>query len=250
MRKLLRFEFRKLFRQKSFYSCNILLLIFIFLSAVISKVVVDNAEELTVPLPTTFEMVRSALQGGNVILILGVFTALFVCSDYTDGTMKNIYAKGYGRTNVYFSELIAVITFSFIVCIVSWGGGFVFGKMFFEIGEGLNGNLFGTLISQMLVVFSYTGLFFALSTVIKKTGASIASCIVAPIIFSLLFTAVDSIIGNETFSLSNYWLDGFFEKLTQNTVMNNTLLVAAVFSVLYAVIFILIGWFINRKSEI
>ena len=111
MRKLLRFEFRKLFRQKSFYSCNILLLIFIFLSAVISKVVVDNAEELTVPLPTTFEMVRSALQGGNVILILGVFTALFVCSDYTDGTMKNIYDKGYGRTNVYFSELIAVITF-------------------------------------------------------------------------------------------------------------------------------------------
>lgn len=72
----------------------------------------------------------------------------------------------------------------------------------------------------------------------------------APIIFSLLFTAVDSIIGNETFSLSNYWLDGFFGKLTQNTVMNNTLLVAAVFSVLYAVIFILIGWFINRKSEI
>lgn len=46
------------------------------MSAVISKVVVDNAEELTAPLPTTFEMVRSALQGGNMILILGVFTAL------------------------------------------------------------------------------------------------------------------------------------------------------------------------------
>lgn len=64
MRKLLRFEFRKLFRQKSFYGCNILLLIFIFLSAVISKVVIDNAEELTVPLPTTFEWCVRLYKGG------------------------------------------------------------------------------------------------------------------------------------------------------------------------------------------
>lgn len=66
MGKLLHFEFRKLFRQKSFYICNVLLLAFVFLSAAISKLVAENSEQITEPLPTAIGILRSALQGAPV----------------------------------------------------------------------------------------------------------------------------------------------------------------------------------------
>ena len=43
MKALLKFEYRKLFRQKSFYVCGVLLLAFVFFSAAVSRLAADNA---------------------------------------------------------------------------------------------------------------------------------------------------------------------------------------------------------------
>ena len=78
MKVLLTFEYRKLFRQKSFYVCGILLLAFVFFSAAVSRLAADNAQEIAAPLPTAIGMLRTALQGANATPIIGIFAA-FVC---------------------------------------------------------------------------------------------------------------------------------------------------------------------------
>ncbi len=250
MGKLLHFEFRKLFRQKSFYICNALLLAFVFLSAAISKLVAENSEQITEPLPTAISILRSALQGANLTLIVGIFVALFVCADYSDGTIKNIYAKGYTRTAVYFSKLIAVFAAVVVFCGVTWCGGFLSGKLMFETGSGSGANLFGALLSQLLTVFGYAGLFFALAMVIKKTGGSIAACIVGPMLFSLLFTAADTILNSETFALADYWLDGLFGSLVQAGATGETILTAALLSFIYTAVFTVVGVIFNKRQAV
>ena len=249
MGKLLKFEFRKLFRQKSFYVCCALLLLFVFLSAAIMKLAAENTEDASYRLPAAADLLRSSLQGANATLIAGIFTALFVCADHSYDTLKNIYAKGYTRTSVYFSKLTAVLASAALFCAVTWCGGFACGKWLLD-GGGFGAELFGALAAQLLVVFGYTALFFALATVIQKTGGSIAACIVGPMLFSLLFTAVDTVINSQTFDLSDYWLDSLFAGLAQTGAAGETLLTAVLLSALYAVIFTAAGVLFHRKQAV
>lgn len=110
MRKLLQFEFRKLRQQKSFYICCFLLIVFVLLSALLNKIILEHSAD-PIQAPTGTDGITSALASGNITLIIGIFTALFVCEDFTDGIIKNIYAKGYSRNKVYFSKLIVVLFF-------------------------------------------------------------------------------------------------------------------------------------------
>lgn len=250
MKELLKFEYRKLFKQKSFYVCGILLLLFVFLSAAVSWLAADNAKEITAPLPTATDMLRTALQGANATLIIGIFVALFVCTDYSDGTIKNIYAKGYTRTCVYFSKMIAAFSASVVFCVITWCGAFISGRCFFETGAGFDLNSIGIFAAQLLSVFGYTALFFALATVIRKTGGSIASCIVGPMLVALLFVAADSVISSETFALSDYWLDALFSGLARVSSTDQSVLLAALLSLSYGVIFTAVGCIINKKSRL
>lgn len=253
MKKLLNFEFRKLIRQKSFYVCNIVLLVLIFLSALMSKAVFDNISDLEQPLPTAFGMLQTSLSGGNLTLIIGIFIALFACEDYTDGTIKNIYAKGYSRSEVYFSKLTAVCIFSIIACIISLAGSFVSGLLFFEMGSVIDFHTIAVLFSQIfVVVFGYTTLFFAISVILKKTGSSIAGCIVAPMVVSLIFSMADSFLHNDNFKIANYWLDGLFGSITKTAsdVTGRTLIVAVIVSAVYAIICTAAGLKIGKKQEL
>lgn len=250
MGKLLNFEFRKLFRQKSFYICCALLLIFVFLSAAITKLIAENTEDVYYGLPSASDTLYSALSGANATLIIGIFTTLFVCADYSDGTIKNIYAKGYTRTSVYFSKLTAVLASAAAFCIVTWCGGLLAGILLSESPVGLNIELFAALGAQLFIVCGYTGLFFALAMLIKKTGGSVAACIVGPMLFSMLFTTINTVIDSSAFNLADYWLDGLFVNLSQSGASGETILAALLLSVAYAVVFTAIGVLFNKRQAV
>ena len=248
MGKLLQFEFRKLSKQKSFYICSFLLLVFVVVSALLSKIIFENSTE-TMQAPIVIDMVKSALSGGNAVLI-GIFTALFVCEDFTDGTIKNIYAKGYSRTKVYFSKFIFVLFFAVISCAICWLGGAVAGSLFFEAGVAIDGTFIATLLAQLMTILGYTCLFFAISMVFRKTGGAIAGCIVAPMLVSLVFNTADSLLNSENITLGKYWLDGFWGNLSQSVVSNETIIIAIAMSAVYMVLFTVVGALINRKQTI
>ena len=208
MKKLLTLEFRKLSRQKSFYVCGALAVAFVFLSAALTKLIVQNSEDATMTLPSAVDTLASALQGANATLLIGIFTALFVCGDHSDGTIKNIYAKGYTRTSVYFAKFAVVIA------------------------------------------AAYTCMYFALSSVLRKTGGSIAACIVCPMIVSLLFTTISSIVNIESFDLSDYWLDGLFGSLSQAAVSGKTALTSIVLSLVYGAVFTSVGVIVSNRQTV
>lgn len=100
MGQLFRFEFRKLFRQKSFYICGCVLIGLILLTAVTLNMIYSlsqgnmEAGGVTVSasddgfLYTGIFMLVQAISSSNFTIVLAVFLSLFVCSDYTNGTLK------------------------------------------------------------------------------------------------------------------------------------------------------------------
>lgn len=155
MGQLFRFEFRKLFRQKSFYICGCVLIGLILLTAVTLNMIYSlsqgnmEAGGVTVSasddgfLYTGIYMLVGAVSSSNFTIVLAVFLSLFVCSDYTNGTLKNIIARGYSRTRIYAVKYMVSLAATTVYTIVCWLTGFFAGTAFWKVGSlsGTTGDL-------------------------------------------------------------------------------------------------------------
>ena len=251
MKKLICFEFRKLFRSKYFYILTAISVIFILLSGLTNKAISDAliANGETVQPYSSYLFTKGAL-GGTYTMLIAIFVALFATEDCTSGTLKNIYSKGYTRSQVYFSKyfvsIIAVLIMSAITIIFAycysnsiWGNDL-------EIAD----NVSVIFIGQLLGVMAYHAIFFAISTISGKVGAAIALNIIGPMAVSLVLGLGDAFIKSSNAKLTSFWIDSLFSNFT-SAVSNRKMLVAGiVFFATYIVAAILTGSFISRKKEI
>ena len=219
MSRLFRFELRKLFRQPSFYICLAVLAGLTFMSIystyALSKLFLSEAG---IPLDpaalaglggvTAAEQMRRALGSSNVTLILGIFTALFVCSDYTEGTAKNIIGRGYTRSAWLTAKLGTILIAAAVYSAVCLATTFAAGTAFFGLGDIKKAGLIPAVPIQLLLVLAHAVLFALFSLLVRKTGGAIAMNLLVPSVVSLLLTIADVLIFEEESKLSDYWLSG------------------------------------------
>lgn len=64
--------------------------------------------------------IRLTEDGSNVIFFFAIFAALFLGTDYSDGTLRNKLVIGHGRGKIYFSNLLAVSAGGLIMMTAAW----------------------------------------------------------------------------------------------------------------------------------
>lgn len=249
MSNLIKFEFRKLFKSKSFYICLAVCVGLVLLGVLTTKVTIENSDG-NIDLPSKYLMLQGAISSANITLVAGIFTALFVCEDEASGTIKNIYAKGYSRGSVFISKyitsLVAILIFTFGSMLIAY----LFGLSTWpDITTSID-NLFLDIVGQVLLIIAYQSIFFAISSKLGKTGSSIAFNIVGPMFVSMVLTMADAFFKLEDFKLSAYWIDSLLTNLGQTTVTNQNIIIAIVMGVIYSIIFVGIGFMLNKKKEI
>ena len=104
MKDLLKFEFYKLKKQKSFYICTAVILAMSFLGALLTKLLADNNAGLNTVVLSGQSTMLSAISSSNFTMICSIFIALFVCADHSEQTIKNIYSRGFSKGTVYFAK--------------------------------------------------------------------------------------------------------------------------------------------------
>lgn len=171
MAKLLRFEFHKLIRQKSFYICLAvavaMLVVSTYTTYLMSKDVMDTAE---MGIDAMNVMIGSA-SGGVLSMVIGVFIPLFACEDYVSGTIRNIVTRGYSRLGIFSAKLIAVMLATAVMTIACMAAGYLIGLIFSGPGvESFDANTVKILLCQLAVMLAEGALFYAISTVLQKTG--------------------------------------------------------------------------------
>ncbi len=250
MNNLLKFEFRKLFRQKSFYICTAVMLALSFVGLLLNKIFAENTDFNTA-MPTAKSALIFAISSSNFTMICGIFVALFVCADYDQQTIKNIYSRGFSRSSVYFAKYIASVIATVIMLAVTFlftyvAGAAMFGGMA-ETAE--TGNYVGLISGQILYCIAYSAFAFVLSLVVKKVGISIALAILGPSLIGTVINLADAVLKIENFRIGSYWLDGFIGDLTSLSTDTARLTVCIILSLVYTAIFVVAGYLINRRQE-
>ncbi|MCR5692140.1 MAG: ABC transporter permease [Eubacterium sp.] len=181
MARLLKFEFRKLFFQKSFYICGGISLILMIATMVISHMasLMIAEGQLLNPANDGVKAAVSAVDLSSIQLILPIFLPLYVCVDFTQGTIKNILARGFSRSQVLWSKYIVcqvaglsiyAIHFVFALCLGSLLGG---------LGQWSLKAL-ASLAVQTLVLTASISFYFMLCMLFQTMGASISLGILLP----------------------------------------------------------------------
>ncbi len=251
MKKLLKLEFRKLRKQKSFYICTIVMVVLLFVSAITSKALCNASSEFAAQYNGSgIAAMISAISNCSFLLIAGIFVALFVCDDYEQQTIKNIYSKGYSRSQVYGSKFISsmiAVTIMFIVVVCS---ACFFGTIYFGLGESEGTNIFGLLAVQYINCMANMSLYFAISCVLRKTGSSVAGVFVAPLLVNMILGLVDSFLKSEKIVFANLWVSSFINDLSVLTVEHNRFMVCLAASLVYIPLFVIAGLYFHKKIEL
>lgn len=258
MFNLLKLEFRKLRKQKSFYICTIIMIILILLSAITNNILSQDEELSFLTDTSTISILISAISNCSFTLIAGIFIALFTCEDYEQQTIKNIYSKGYSHLEVYYSKLISALTATGIMHIIVLLFAFLINVLIpvssltnsginasgLNLSETLNlpiANIIYLVIAQFFAVTAYMCLDYVICSFLKKNGSSIAAIIVYPLIVNIIIGLINSLINSDSFDLGKYWISSLLG--TVSAVNNNFKEISFSFagSLIYIFIFIIIG---------
>jgi len=260
------FEIRKLFRTPAFY---IFLGMSIFSICIISLVYVGLSNlfrEEDFQFSSNF-YAGSMLPSSTLWDCLMIFVCAYLCRDFADGTIKNIYGRGVSRTQFYFVRLAIVGIVSVIYLLVAVCADFLFTSAFMKTTYVNAPNyLLITYICYFIVTLTYASFAVFSSYSLKKMGGAIAVCIVCPGIISYAFTAVEAILQiKEVISYSThitpYWFtnvptacaDAYAyidEDITEASRYGLDFYITEMsIATSWTAAFVLFGWLVARKDK-
>ncbi len=248
MMNLLKFEWRKLRQSKALYIVYGLGLVTITLMMLLSKIMGAKAGNATA-------MMTSAIGGSSMISLTGIYLALFACGDYSQHTIKNIYARGYSRTAVYFSKYLVSLLVVFAAAIMYMVYTFLLAVIFGNYVQNISAFQWGSFALQFLWLIGIHGLYFGLSTMVEKTGIAVALNLFGiTLVFSLLDLLINLIfvkVDNFNFNITDYQLEYVLMPLISGQALTKAELIRAlVMPLSYAVVFVGGGWLVSQRRDV
>lgn len=252
MEKLLKFEYRKLFKSKLFYVCMCISCVVILIGGMSVKQTQIDLETGKCVCSLS-EFMLEALSFGLTTYIIGIFTAKFICEDDSFGTLKNIYARGYSRTNVFFAKYIVSLSAVLMIMIAELLVALLFGLVNFLVDLN-NSKLILCLFGQLVVMVAYHSLFTMVSVCVKKTGGAIAINLIGVSLVTTAVTLVDVYLHYKEivtkFFFSNYWIESLLSYFENIKISTNNIIIGFVGAICYTAVGICISYFVSRKKEV
>ena len=260
MSNLLKFNFRKLRKQETFYIFLGVIIGMALLTAIMIKVMISMgagngstaAQIQMYKNITAFDFALSSLDGSSFVTLVGIIIALAVCDDFEQRTIKTIFARGYSRTHVYFSKLAAMFVATTIAFIITVLSGFVIGLVFFGTGSAdINfGKMLALLGIQYIAALANAAFIFMLSFLFKRSGISITVAIIAPIVMSLLLQLGDALLKSDDIKLTDFWVSSCLAALSNMAITTGKMITLLLISIAYGICFVSVGAALSKNTEV
>ncbi len=249
MFKLLNFEFRKLIRQKSFYICIAAMLALLVGSAYTTELMTAKSG-VEDPSLSGISYLMEAISGSALSAVLAVFIPLFICEDYTSGTIRNIITRGFSRLEMFIAKLIAVLAATVLMTAVCLAAAYLVGTAFWGAGEpSLGSEQIKILLCQLAVIAAYATMFFAISSMLQKVGGSIAICLILPMAAVILLSLADAALAEREIELSGYWIENLGRSLASVEAEAEDIKKALIGAGCYFAASIAFSWLVIMKRE-
>ena len=126
----------------------------------------------------------------NIGLVIPAFAGILVCSDYSNGTLRNKVIAGNRRSQIYLSHLIVSVLFSVILITIYAAMTTGLALLFFPFNRDLGTELLHFVVNGLLAfVFRAT-----VSTLFALVLRSIAPTIIFTIVVAIALTTATSVI--------------------------------------------------------
>ena len=258
MKDLLKFESRKLFHAKILYICIIIVIAVLLLFMGVQKLTDVLMEEISGAESDLF-LIGTGNSGLSwmlssltpyVVMVFGVFTAVYVCGDFGNGTIKNIFSRGYSRTEVYFSKYLISLFVQLGFGLVAMLVGFLGGTLMWRIGGGWSAKVILLVLIQLVGIAAYNALFCFFAALLKKMAPTMILAIATPFAFSLILSLLDLLIESRRFNISDYWISGCISSASSIGAREGDMIRGFVIALVYIGIFTVCGWLLARKREV
>lgn len=215
MINILKVDLYKMFKAKSFYVIGIILAAFSALNAyAFAKISLDANEELLMLINSNFFVVF--MQNVNsVVTYVTLFVVLFMVSEFSNGTIKNIATKGYLRESIYFSKLIvgAISTLIYVTVVaLSIYLPYIFVLRGHITNEFEMPKYFiNSFFIMLLHLLAYISIGLMIASLVRKSGLSVVCLFAFTSLIPFILDMLDKLLASnfETkFSLSKYFISG------------------------------------------
>lgn len=227
MLNLIRTDMYKLFKSTSFRVCGVLFLILAGSENVLYRLMETIGGGMREP-ATVISRIQST--DTSYLLLLAIVISLFVGSEYTYGTIKNLASKNYERNKIFASKwLVSMLltTVYFILNLMIVG---ITAAFYWETGD-ISGTVIaetaGFLFTKYILLLSIASLYVMAAFIIRKTQFVLPMTIIG--IDVIGSAAVYGDMGltklfGHTVELSKYWPSNALSILIQSGVQNANLL--------------------------
>ena len=236
MRKLIKLQLRNIFHSKLIYICTTL----IILLNPVATLVVSNSFSDIIKNTNICGEILSILSVG---IIETVFIVLVSCSDFNDGTTKNIIARGYTRNQLLFSKYIAILISLLFMHLAGILSAII---LLFKNSFGYNTTILYQIINSVVSIIAYTIFYTTMSFLLEKNGSGIIACMFVPNLIPTALTLLNKIV---PFNITKLWMEHGEEIFTEKPSLS-TLGLSALYYVIYFIIFIIIGTQLLKRKEI
>lgn len=278
---LIKSDFYKLFRMKSFYICGLIAAVLAGLG-IFAADAVDKMQYAMYGLEDMFisqytGVYSLALGLGSATLFITILVSMFVPGEFKFGTIKNIVPSGISRMGIYFSKFIVTIFISVVYSLLCAAAAFITGCCLAGVGD-FDRNIFLDILEIfglfLLAQIALQSIFQMMGFLIRSTGWTIGVNIaIFAFLPSMVLTLIDFAVNSwlapavasvdwlnswlkiENFSSNDYWPLPYLSEFSNidilhmdffQPILTRGLIVCAV----YIVIATVIGLWTFQKRDI
>lgn len=211
MKKLLKFEFHNLLRQKMVYVLAAAMLILLSLMNNTPPGRLEYYHKIGYGIE---DMIVGSLSSCYFSSFMAAIVAFLVCRDYEQNVMKNIYAKGYTHEQVYSAKFLFALMVTGAVCLLTIAVGVAEAVMVFGPSRT---DIALIMIAQFTAMLAYTAFDCLICQLVQKTGFSILLLILLPPLGGLLLDQIDYRIPFD-FSFGDLWISQTMAYIHSGTI--------------------------------
>ena len=244
MKNLFKFEMHCLLRQISFYICILIAVLVVAVPiAVISSESIENVQSEAI------NLFNSAFSGSGIDLLIPILISIIVTRDFSNDSIRLIVGRGYSRIGIYCSKIISSFIVICTMAIACWISAWISIFMFMNIEITIDFETIKIMISQIIVALAIGMVALTITFYTRKTSAAITAGILLPLIGTIGITLIESLI-KINHKLTNYWIWSCFAELTGEIIDVSTIYNALLTSIIWIILFFIIGFFKFNKSDI
>jgi len=258
MRNIIKSDFYKFFKSKTFYVSLIVAILFATLTVVATYFGLKQAGQPGgPPMGVISEDARAlffnAISSNIIIMLVAVMTSIFIANEYSTGIIKDTVSSGKGRTKIFISKLIITGFASLLITLAFAVYQLLFGLLFLEYSVVFNGAelwlLVSTFLSAAVVILAFNTLFAMITTAFKTLGASLATNVGIIMFGGLLFYLV-SLISDWLSNISDYWLSDNLTAVVTNALAGTYEFKPLIIALCYTAVCVTVGILTFRKQDI